>query len=431
MQKINLSKKAFLESKKILPGGVNSPVRAFKNVNSLPVFIKKGKGAYIYDIDGNKYIDFIGSWGPMILGHANEAVLKSIEKTIKNSTSFGAPTTLETKMAKKIRDIFPSMEKMRMTSSGTEATMSAIRLARGYTKRDKIIKFEGCYHGHVDSLLVNAGSGAATFGVPSSPGVPNDLTKHTICLNYNDINQVEKCFKKHGEKIACVIIEPIAGNMNCVIPTKEFIKKLRILCNKYQSILIFDEVMTGFRVAMGGAQEIFKVKPDITTLGKIVGGGLPVGVFGGKKEYMDQLSPDGPIYHAGTLSGNPVAMSAGLSTIELICKKNFHLKLEMKTKKLMVGIKNAAEKNNIDLQVNYAGGMFGFFFTNKKEISNFSDVKECDSKMFERFFKMMLKKGVYFAPSMFEAGFLSIKHTDNDIKYTIEKANEVFKYLKK
>ena len=318
-----------------------------------------------------------------------------------------------------------------MTSSGTEATMSAIRLARGYTKRDKIIKFEGCYHGHVDSLLVNAGSGAATFGVPSSPGVPNDLTKHTICLKYNDINQVEKCFKKHGEKIACVIIEPIAGNMNCVIPTKEFIKKLRILCNKYQSILIFDEVMTGFRVAMGGAQEIFKVKPDITTLGKIVGGGLPVGVFGGKKEYMDQLSPDGPIYHAGTLSGNPVAMSAGLSTIELICKKNFHLKLEMKTKKLMVGIKNAAEKNNIDLQINYAGGMFGFFFTNKIEISNFNDVKDCDSKMFERFFKMMLKKGVYFAPSMFEAGFLSIKHSDNDIKYTIEKANEVFKYLKK
>ena len=431
MQKINLSKKAFLESKKILPGGVNSPVRAFKNVNSLPVFIKKGKGAYIFDLDGNKYIDFIGSWGPMILGHANETVLKSIEKTIKNSTSFGAPTTLETKMAKKIRDIFPSMEKMRMTSSGTEATMSAIRLARGYTKRDKIIKFEGCYHGHVDSLLVNAGSGAATFGVPSSPGVPNDLTKHTLCLKYNDIKQVEKCFKKYGEKIACVIIEPIAGNMNCVIPTKEFIKKLRILCNKYQSILIFDEVMTGFRVAMGGAQEIFKVKPDITTLGKIVGGGLPVGVFGGGKKYMDQLSPDGPIYHAGTLSGNPVAMSAGLSTIELICKKNFHLKLEMKTKKLMVGIKNAAEKNNIGLQVNYAGGMFGFFFTNKKEISNFNDVKDCDSKMFESFFKMMLKKGIYFAPSMFEAGFLSIKHTENDIKYTIEKANEVFKCLKK
>jgi len=431
MQKINLSKKAFSQSKKMFPGGVNSPVRAFKNVNSLPVFIKKGKGAYIFDLDGNKYIDYIGSWGPMILGHANKTILKSIEKTIKNSTSFGAPTTLETTIAKKIKDIFPSMEKMRMTSSGTEATMSAIRLARGYTKRDKIIKFEGCYHGHVDSLLVNAGSGAATFGVPSSPGIPKDLTKHTICLKYNDINQIEKCFKQHGKKIACVIIEPIAGNMNCVIPSKEFIKKLRILCDQYKSILIFDEVMTGFRVALGGAQEIFKTKPDITTLGKIVGGGLPVGVFGGKKEYMNQLSPEGPIYHAGTLSGNPVAMAAGLSTIELLCKKNFHSKLGTKTKKLMLGIKNAADKNNIGLHINYAGGMFGFFFTNKKEINNFNDVKECDAKMFENFFKMMLEKGVYFAPSMFEAGFISTKHTDHEIKYTIEKANEVFRYLKK
>ena len=431
MKKIKLSNKAFIESSKIFPGGVNSPVRAFKNVNSLPVFIKKGKGAYIYDLDGNKYIDYIGSWGPMILGHANTSVIKSIEKAIKNSTSFGAPTLLETKLANLIKNNFPSMEKMRMTSSGTEATMSAIRLARGYTKRDKIIKFEGCYHGHVDSLLVNAGSGSATFGVPSSPGIPADLTKNTISLKYNNIENIDSYFKKNGNKIACVIVEPIAGNMNCILPDLKFIKKLRSLCNKYKSILIFDEVMTGFRVAMGGAQEIFKVKPDITTLGKIVGGGLPVGVFGGGKKYMDQLSPDGPIYHAGTLSGNPVAMSAGLSTIELICKKNFHLKLEMKTKKLMVGIKNAAEKNNIGLQVNYAGGMFGFFFTNKKEISNFNDVKDCDSKMFESFFKMMLKKGIYFAPSMFEAGFLSIKHTENDIKYTIEKANEVFKYLKK
>ena len=431
MQKINLSKKAFSQSKKMFPGGVNSPVRAFKNVNSLPVFIKKGKGAYIYDLDGNKYIDYIGSWGPMILGHANKTILKSIEKTIKNSTSFGAPTILETEMAKSIKSIFPSMEKMRMTSSGTEATMSAIRLARGYTNKDKIIKFEGCYHGHVDSLLVNAGSGAATFGVPSSPGIPKALTKNTVCLKYNDINQVEKYFKKNGKEIACVIIEPIAGNMNCVIPSEEFIKKLRILCNQYKSILIFDEVMTGFRVARGGAQEIFKVKPDITTLGKIVGGGFPVGVFGGKKEYMNQLSPEGPIYHAGTLSGNPVAMAAGLSTIELICKKNFHSKLETKTKKLMLGIKNAAEKNNIGLHVNYVGGMFGFFFTEKKEINNFNDVQECDSKMFENFFKMMLKKGVYFAPSMFEAGFISVKHTDHEIKYTIDKANEVFKYLKK
>ena len=385
MQKTKLSNKAFLESKKLFPGGVNSPVRAFKNVNSLPVFIKKGDGAYIYDIDDNKYIDYIGSWGPMILGHANKTVLNSIAKAIKNSTSFGAPTLLETTMAKKIKKNFPSIEKMRMTSSGTEATMSAIRLARGYTKRDKIIKFEGCYHGHVDSLLVNAGSGAATFGVPSSPGIPNDLTKHTISLEYNNSSQVEACFKKYNKQIACVIVEPIAGNMNCVIPDKSFLRKIRTLCNKNNSILIFDEVMTGFRVAKGGAQQFFDVQPDITTLGKIVGGGLPVGVFGGKKKYMNQLMPEGPIYHAGTLSGNPVAMAAGITTIDLICKKNFHINLEKKTKKLMVGLKNAANKYNIDLQINYSGGMFGFFFTKNKKVKNFKDVSNCNQILFEKF----------------------------------------------
>ena len=385
MQKTKLSNKAFLESKKLFPGGVNSPVRAFKNVNSLPVFIKKGDGAYIYDIDDNKYIDYIGSWGPMILGHANKTVLNSIAKAIKNSTSFGAPTLLETTMAKKIKKNFPSIEKMRMTSSGTEATMSAIRLARGYTKRDKIIKFEGCYHGHVDSLLVNAGSGAATFGVPSSPGIPNDLTKHTISLEYNNSSQVEACFKKYNKQIACVIVEPIAGNMNCVIPDKSFLRKIRTLCNKNNSILIFDEVMTGFRVAKGGAQQFFDVQPDITTLGKIVGGGLPVGVFGGKKKYMNQLMPEGPIYHAGTLSGNPVAMAAGITTIDLICKKNFHINLEKKTKKLMVGLKNAANKYNIDLQINYSGGMFGFFFTKNKKVKNFKDVSNCNQILFESF----------------------------------------------
>ena len=430
MQKTKLSNKAFLESKKLFPGGVNSPVRAFKNVNSLPVFIKKGDGAYIYDIDDNKYIDYIGSWGPMILGHANKTVLNSIAKAIKNSTSFGAPTLLETTMAKKIKKNFPSIEKMRMTSSGTEATMSAIRLARGYTKKDKIIKFEGCYHGHVDSLLVNAGSGAATFGVPSSPGIPNDLTKHTISLEYNNSSQVEACFKKYNKQIACVIVEPIAGNMNCVIPDKSFLRKIRTLCNKNNSILIFDEVMTGFRVAKGGAQQFFDVQPDITTLGKIVGGGLPVGVFGGKKKYMNQLMPDGPIYHAGTLSGNPVAMAAGITTIDLICKKNFHINLEKKTKKLMVGLKNAANKYNIDMQINYSGGMFGFFFTKKKKVKNFKDVSNCNQILFEKFFKLMLKKGIYFAPSSYEAGFLSIKHSAKDIDYTINCAENVFKYLK-
>ena len=429
MNKNKLSKKAFAESQNIFPGGVNSPVRAFKNVNSLPVFIEKGNGAYIYDLDGNKYIDYIGSWGPMILGHANSSVVKSVKQSIKNSTSFGAPTLLETKLANLIRRNFPSMEKMRMTSSGTEATMSAIRLARGCTNRDKIVKFEGCYHGHVDSLLVNAGSGSATFGVPSSPGIPKDLTKHTYSLEYNNVEHIENCFKKNGNKIACVIVEPIAGNMNCVLPDLKFIKKLRSLCNKYRSILIFDEVMTGFRVSKGGAQEIYKVRPDITTLGKIVGGGMPVGVFGGKKKYMDQLSPLGPIYHAGTLSGNPVAMTAGTKTIELLSAKNFHSKLEDKTKKLMCGLSNSAKKYQINLLTTCAGGMFGFFFTDKKKINNFSDVKSCNSILFEKFFKIMLSKGVYFAPSSFEAGFISSKHSQKDINYTLKSAEEAFKEI--
>jgi glutamate-1-semialdehyde 2,1-aminomutase len=429
MRKNNNSKKAFLDSSKIIPGGVNSPVRAFKSVNSLPVFIKKGKGAYIYDLDDNKYIDYIGSWGPMILGHANETVIKSIEKVIKNSTSFGAPTLLETKLAKLIKKNFPSMEKMRMTSSGTEATMSAIRLARGVTNRDKIIKFEGCYHGHVDSLLVKAGSGSATFGVPSSPGIPKDLTKHTFTLKYNNIDDLEKCFIKNANKIACVIIEPIAGNMNCVIPNKKFIKKIRTLCNKYNSLLIFDEVMTGFRVAKGGAQEIYKIKPDITTLGKIVGGGMPVGVFGGKKKYMDQVSPVGPIYHAGTLSGNPAAMSAGIKTIEILSRKNFHKNLEKKLSILMLGLKKSADKYNIPFQINYVGGMFGFFFTEKNNIENFEDVNNCNEKIFQIFFNLMLGKGIYFAPSSFEAGFISSSHTMKDINLTIKAAEESFKIL--
>lgn len=431
MRKNTKSKHAYTQSCKIIPGGVNSPVRAFKSVNSLPVFIEKGKGAYIYDLDGNKYIDYIGSWGPMILGHANKNVINSIQKVIKNSTSFGAPTILETKLAKIIKKNFPSMEKMRMTSSGTEATMSSIRLARGITNRDKILKFEGCYHGHVDSLLVKAGSGSATFGVPSSPGIPKDLTKHTYTLEYNNLKQLEDCFSKNGKNIACVIIEPIAGNMNCIIPSIKFIKKIRSLCNTYNSILIFDEVMTGFRVSRGGAQEIFKVKPDITTLGKIVGGGMPVGVFGGKKKFMDQLSPNGPIYHAGTLSGNPVAMTAGIKTIEILSRNNFHKTLYNKAKKLMEGIKKSANKYNIDFQVTYVGGMFGFFFTNKSKINNFKDVSECNNEIFTLFFNLMLKKGIYFAPSSFEAGFISSEHSEKDINYTINASEEVFKEIHK
>ena len=429
IKKNKLSKKAFIDSNKIFPGGVNSPVRAFKNVNALPIFINKGDGAYIYDLDGNKYIDYIGSWGPMILGHANKSVIHAIKRVIKNSTSFGAPTLLETKLAVLIQKFFPSMEKMRMTSSGTEATMSAIRLARGCTKRDKIIKFDGCYHGHVDSLLVKAGSGSATFGVPSSPGIPKDLTKHTISLEYNNINDVENCFRAYGDKIACVIIEPIAGNMNCVMPSVKFLRKIRTLCNKHKTILIFDEVMTGFRVSRGGAQELYNIKPDITTLGKIVGGGMPVGVFGGNKKYMDQLSPSGPIYHAGTLSGNPVAMTAGLKTLELLSNKNFYTKLEKKNQKLMNGLSMLAKKHNVNFLTNHKGGMFGFFFTKKKKINNFSDVLNCDNLLFEKFFKIMLSKGVYFAPSAFEAGFISTKHTKKDILYTLKAADEAFKKI--
>ncbi len=429
IKKNKLSKKAFIDSNKIFPGGVNSPVRAFKNVNALPIFINKGDGAYIYDLDGNKYIDYIGSWGPMILGHANKSVIHAIKRVIKNSTSFGAPTLLETKLAVLIQKFFPSMEKMRMTSSGTEATMSAIRLARGCTKRDKIIKFDGCYHGHVDSLLVKAGSGSATFGVPSSPGIPKDLTKHTISLEYNNINDVENCFRAYGDKIACVIIEPIAGNMNCVMPSVKFLRKIRTLCNKHKTILIFDEVMTGFRVSRGGAQELYNIKPDITTLGKIVVGGMPVGVFGGNKKYMDQLSPSGPIYHAGTLSGNPVAMTAGLKTLELLSNKNFYTKLEKKNQKLMNGLSMLAKKHNVNFLTNHKGGMFGFFFTKKKKINNFSDVLNCDNLLFEKFFKIMLSKGVYFAPSAFEAGFISTKHTKKDILYTLKAADEAFKKI--
>jgi len=425
-----MTKKLFNEAKKYIPGGVNSPVRAFKAVSGTPLFIDRASGSYLYDTENKKYIDYVGSWGPMVVGHCHPEVIKAVHDSVDNGLSFGAPTEIETQMANKICELMPSIEKIRMVNSGTEAAMSAIRLARGYTKRDMIIKFEGCYHGHTDSLLVKAGSGALTFGVPSSPGVPEDLAKQTVTLTYNDIDQLKDTFKSIGEKIAAVIIEPIAGNMSLVPANKKFLEILRKLCSENETILIFDEVMTGFRVAKGGAQQFFDIQPDITTLGKIVGGGLPVGVFGGKKKYMNQLMPEGPIYHAGTLSGNPVAMAAGITTIDLICKKNFHINLEKKTKKLMVGLKNAANKYNIDLQINYSGGMFGFFFTKNKKVKNFKDVSNCNQILFEKFFKLMLKKGIYFAPSSYEAGFLSIKHSDKDINYTINCAENVFKSLK-
>ena len=425
-----MTKKLFDEAKEYIPGGVNSPVRAFKAVSGTPLFINKASGPYLYDSENKKYIDYVGSWGPMILGHAHPDVIEAISGSIKNGLSFGAPTEIETQMAKKICELMPSIEKIRMVNSGTEAAMSAIRLARGYTKRNTIIKFEGCYHGHTDSLLVKSGSGALTFGVPTSPGVPEDLAKLTVTLTYNDTNQLEDTFEKIGDEIAAVIIEPIAGNMSLVPGNHEFLKTLRILCDKYKSILIFDEVMTGFRVALGGAQSIFNINPDLTILGKIIGGGMPVGAFGGKENIMDYIAPDGPVYQAGTLSGNPIAMNAGLTTLGLISSKDFYKSLKQKTKMLIEGITESAEKMDIPLSVNYVCGMFGLFFSEEKIIDSFGKVIGCDKEQHNKFFHGMLKEGIYLAPSSFEAGFISSSHSDDDIKLTICAAEKIFKKIK-
>ena len=424
-----MTKKLFDEAKKCIPGGVNSPVRAFKAVSGTPLFINKASGSYLYDSEDKKYLDYVGSWGPMILGHAHPEIVKAVNDTAKCGLSFGAPTEIETQMANKICDLMPSIEKIRMVNSGTEAAMSAIRLARGYTGRDIIIKFEGCYHGHTDSLLVKAGSGALTFGVPTSPGVPTDLAKYTVTLTYNDIHQLQDTFEKIGNKVAAVIIEPIAGNMSLVPGNQEFLNTLRELCNKHQSILIFDEVMTGFRVALGGAQSIFNITPDITILGKIIGGGMPVGAFGGKENIMNHIAPDGPIYQAGTLSGNPVAMSAGLTTLNLISSEDFFNSLEYKTKILVDGITKSAEKIGVPLAMNYVGGMFGLFFTNEKTIDSFEKVINCNKEHYSIFFHGMLEEGIYLAPSSYEAGFVSSSHSDDDIKLTIDTAEKIFKKI--
>lgn len=426
---IKKSKRAFEEAQRYILGGVNSPVRAFKSVDSSPIFINKAKGQYIYDLDGNKYIDYVGSWGPAILGHADVDVIKSIKKIETNGLCFGAPTNEETELCKLINKFYPSMEKIRVTNSGTEATMSAIRLSRGYTGRDMIVKFDGCYHGHADSLLVNAGSGPLTLGSPSSPGIPKELSRLTLSLKYNDMEELVNCFKRYGHKIACVIIEPIAGNMGCILSDINFLKKIRKLCNQYESILIFDEVMTGFRVSIGGAQEIYKVRPDITTLGKIIGGGFPVGAFGGKNKIMNQLSPVGNVYQAGTLSGNPIAMKAGIETIKKISRKGFYKEIEKKTKSLVNGIKDEANKNNIPCQITYAGGMFGLFFSENNNINNYNDVKNFNKLHFKKFFKLMLAQGIYLAPSPYESGFISIKHNAADIKKTIKASSLAFKSL--
>ena len=426
----NNSEELFAKAKSIIPGGVNSPVRAFNGVGGTPSFIKRAEGAYIYDADDNAYIDYVGSWGPMILGHNHPAILDAVINTAQNGLSFGAPTEIEITMAEKVRELVPSMESLRMVNSGTEATMSAIRLARGYTGRDKILKFEGCYHGHADSLLVKAGSGALTLGVPNSPGIPADFAKHTLTVSYNNLDEVKEIFNKYPEQIACIIIEPVAGNMNCIPPVEGFLEGLRKVCDEYNAVLIFDEVMTGFRVALGGAQAHYGIKPDLTTLGKVIGGGMPVGAFGGKKEIMDFIAPVGPVYQAGTLSGNPLAMAAGLASLTELAKGEKHLQLSAATEKLAMGLKAAAERHGVDLNINYVGGMFGFFFTSDETpITTFKQVMACDSEKFKQFFHLMLEHGVYLAPSAFETGFVSMAHNDDIIEKTLEAAAKCFAQL--
>ncbi|MAC16390.1 MAG: glutamate-1-semialdehyde-2,1-aminomutase [Alcanivorax sp.] len=418
------SEQLFRQAQQHIPGGVNSPVRAFKSVGGTPVFFHSASGAYLHDEDDNRYIDYVGSWGPMILGHNHPQVIAAVQAAVQNGLSFGAPTATEVAMADKVCELVPSMDMVRMVNSGTEATMSAIRLARGYTGRDKIIKFEGCYHGHVDSLLVKAGSGA--MGIPGSPGVPAAVTGDTLVLDYNDAASVEAAFNEYGDQIAAVIVEPVAGNMNCVPPTKAFLQALRQYCDDHGSVLIFDEVMTGFRVALGGAQALYDVTPDMTTLGKIIGGGMPVGAFGGKKAIMEHLAPLGPVYQAGTLSGNPVAMAAGLTTLNLLSEPGFHEALAEKTTRLLDGMTAAAHAEGIAFTTAQAGAMFGLFFTEQSRISSFAEVMACDSERFNRFFHAMLDQGVYLAPSAFEAGFVSAAHSDEDIDATIAAARKAF-----
>ncbi len=424
------SHELFERAQQHIPGGVNSPVRAFKGVGGEPIFFRKGEGAYLYAEDGTRYIDYVGSWGPMIVGHAHPDVIDAVVTTARNGLSFGAPTVLETQMAERVCELVPSVELVRMVNSGTEATMSAIRLARGFTGRDKIVKFEGCYHGHSDSLLVKAGSGALTLGVPSSPGVPAALAEHTLTLPYNDLAAVCDTFSKVGGQIACIIVEPVAGNMNCIPPVEGFLEGLREICNEYESLLIFDEVMTGFRVSLGGAQSYYAVEPDLTTLGKVIGGGMPVGAFGGKREIMEQIAPLGPIYQAGTLSGNPVAMAAGLATLELISQPGFYEELTRKTERLVSGILEEAEKAKIPMTANTVGGMFGLFFTEEESITSYTQVVEfCDADRFKLFFHGMLNEGIYLAPSAFEAGFVSNAHSDEDLGATIAAAARVLATL--
>ncbi|MBI4379206.1 MAG: glutamate-1-semialdehyde 2,1-aminomutase [Nitrospinae bacterium] len=420
------SKELFEKAKKLIPGGVNSPVRAFKSVGGEPLFIKRALGSKIYDVDGNEYIDYVGSWGPLIVGHSHPRLVSKLIKTIENGTSYGAPTELEVHLAEMVTEAFPSIEMIRMVNSGTEATMSAIRLARAYTKRDKIIKFEGCYHGHVDSLLVKAGSGAATLGLPDSPGIPHDFARNTITLPFNDIERVRDILKKEDDTIACIILEPIIGNIGVVPPKKGFLQELRELTKNNGVILIFDEVMTGFRVAYGGAQELYNIKADITCLGKIIGGGLPVGAYGGKREIMEMVAPAGPVYQAGTLSGNPLAMTAGIETLKILSQPGTYKKLEKISDKLCRGIEEGAQEAGIPVYLGRVGSMFSVFFT-EKEVTDYSTAKKSDTTLFSKYFLLMLRGGIYLAPSQFEATFVSLAHSMSDIEKTITVNQESLK----
>jgi glutamate-1-semialdehyde 2,1-aminomutase len=421
----------FNHAQKHIPGGVNSPVRAFKSVGGTPLFFKHAEGAYVVDEDDKRYVDYVGSWGPMILGHGHPDVLDAVRRQLQHGLSYGAPTALETEMADLVCSLVPSMDMVRMVSSGTEATMSAIRLARGYTGRDAIIKFEGCYHGHSDSLLVKAGSGLLTQGVPSSAGVPADFAKHTLTLPFNDLAAVEQMLGEVGASVACIIVEPVAGNMNCVPPAPGFLEGLRAQCDKHGVVLIFDEVMTGFRVALGGAQAHYGVTPDLTTFGKIIGGGMPVGCFGGKREIMSCIAPLGPVYQAGTLSGNPLAMAAGLTTLKLISAPGFHAELTDYTTRMLDGLQQRADAAGIPFVTTQAGGMFGLYFSGADDIVTFDDVMASDAERFKRFFHLMLDGGVYLAPSAFEAGFTSIAHGDKELELTLNAAERAFAELKK
>jgi glutamate-1-semialdehyde 2,1-aminomutase len=420
----------FNEAKNYIPGGVNSPVRAFNGVGGDPIYFERGEGAYLIDVDGKEYIDYVGSWGPMILGHSNPIILDAVRDTLDKGLSFGAPTEIETQLAKKVCKLVPSIELVRMVSSGTEATMSAIRLARGYTNRDKIVKFEGCYHGHSDSLLVKAGSGALTLGVPTSPGVPEDLAQHTLTLEYNNLESVQTLFAELGEQVACIIVEPVAGNMNCIPPSEGFLQGLRDVCDAHGTVLIFDEVMTGFRVALGGAQAYYQVKPDLTTLGKVIGGGLPVAAFGGRRDIMSGIAPLGPVYQAGTLSGNPLSMAAGLAMLRVLeGDANFYQNLSESTEYLTSGIVKAAAENGIPMTANTVGGMFGLFFSDEEKVSNFAQASSCNIERFKAFYQLMLKQGVYLAPSAYEAGFLSSAHGKNELDKTIDAASQALSQL--